>query len=77
MFIKGNWDISTFFAAYITLPIFFIFWAGWKIAKRTKVVPLDQIDFMSGRREFDEQEAVDVETFKPDTWYTKVSSILF
>jgi len=77
VFLKGNWNISTFFAAYITLPIFFICWAGWKIIKRTKVVPLAEIDFDSGRRELDELEARDKENFKADKWYQKVSGILF
>ncbi|ORY31267.1 amino acid transporter [Naematelia encephala] len=74
---RGNWNASNFVAAYITLPIFFVCWAGWKIARRTKMVPLDEIDFSSGRRELDEMEEVDKERFRPDKWYQKISNALF
>lgn len=52
-------------------------WAGWKIVKRTKVIPLDQIDFDAGRRELDEMEARDAELYKPDSTWAKIMSILF
>lgn len=32
------------------------FYIGWKVVKRTKLVPLAEIDFMSGRRELDEMD---------------------
>lgn len=41
------------------------------------MVRLEDIDFMTGRRELDEMEAIDAERFKPDTWYGKIMSILF
>lgn len=77
VFMQGNWNVSTFFAAYITLPIFAICWAGWKIVKKTKVVKLADIDFDTGRRELDEMEVADAERFKPETKWQKIMSILF
>ncbi|KAL7420884.1 hypothetical protein Q5752_004838 [Cryptotrichosporon argae] len=77
VFMKGNWDTGNFFAAYISVFIFFIVWAAWKIGKRTKWIPLDQIDFMTGRRELDEMEEQDQATYTTDKWYQKVMSILF
>ncbi|TYJ54809.1 hypothetical protein B9479_004480 [Cryptococcus floricola] len=77
VFLKGNWDTSTFIAAYITLPIFAVCWIGWKVVKKTKMVPLDQIDFHTGRRELDEDEAADNEKFVADTKFQKVMGILF
>ncbi|KAK8850620.1 hypothetical protein IAR55_004539 [Kwoniella newhampshirensis] len=77
VFLKGNWNVSDFFAAYITLPIFFFCWLGWKIVKKTKMVPLDQIDFHSGRRQLDELEALDAERFRVETKYQKVINFLF
>jgi amino acid transporter len=41
------------------------------------MVSLADIDFMSGRREFDEMESADVELYKPDTKWQKLMSILF
>ncbi|WVQ77052.1 hypothetical protein IAR50_006731 [Cryptococcus sp. DSM 104548] len=77
VFLKGNWDASSFVAAYITLPIFAVCWIGWKVVKRTKMVPLDQIDFQTGRRELDEEELADQERFKEDTKFSKIMGILF
>ncbi|ODN90161.1 AAT family amino acid transporter [Cryptococcus wingfieldii CBS 7118] len=77
VFLKGNWDTSSFVAAYITLPIFAVCWIGWKVVKKTKMVPLDQIDFHTGRRELDEDEAADNEKFKAETKFQKIMGILF
>lgn len=38
----------------ISIPIFFVFYLGWKIVKRTKYVRLSEMDFVTGRRELDE-----------------------
>jgi len=78
VFLRGNFTASNFVAAYITLPIFFVCWLGWKLVKRTKMVPLAEIDFMSGRRELDEMEARDKVTYAPkDKWYSKITNIIF
>ncbi|ELU44206.1 amino acid transporter [Rhizoctonia solani AG-1 IA] len=54
VFLRGNWDVTVFLAAYICIPIFVVFYLYWKIAKRTKWVRLEDIDFVTGRRELDE-----------------------
>lgn len=77
VFLKGNWDTSSFFATYITIPIFVGCWIGWKVVKKTKIVPLEHMDFTTGRRELDELEALDAERFKAETKYQKIISILF
>lgn len=59
------------------LPVFFFSWLGWKLAKKTKMVALSEIDFTSGLRELDAQQAEDEERFKPDTRWKKFVSILF
>ncbi|KAL1412631.1 hypothetical protein Q8F55_000378 [Vanrija albida] len=77
VFLKGNFVASNFIASYITIPIFAVCWIGWKVVKRTKWIPLDQIDFVSGRRELDEMEELDREIYAPVKWYERVSSYLF
>jgi len=78
VFLKGNWDTSNFFAAYITLLVFAVCYFGWKLAKRTKIVKLDDIDFETGRREIDEMQERDEARFAQQVkWWQKVLSILF
>lgn len=40
-------------ACYIGVPIVVILFAGYKIIKKTKVVPLVEVDLVSGREEFE------------------------
>jgi len=77
IFLKGNWSVAKFFTAYITLPVFAVCWVGWKAAKRTKWIPLDEIDFDTGRRELDEDEARDAVEFAPEGKVQKVIGWLF
>jgi lysine-specific permease len=39
-------------ACYIGIPLVLIFYAGYKFGKRTKVIPLAEIDLISGREAF-------------------------
>ena len=77
VFLQGNFTASSFVAAYITLPIFGVCWAGWKIFAHTKMVPLSMIDFDSGRRDLDELQERDAEKFKEDTLWKRIVGILF
>ncbi|GMK58934.1 hypothetical protein CspeluHIS016_0603760 [Cutaneotrichosporon spelunceum] len=77
VFLKGNWDVASFFASYITVLIFAVAWVGWKVAKRTKWVKLKDIDFHTGRRELDEMEKNDKEKYKPVGRWGEIASWLF
>lgn len=49
VFIHGMWDTETFVSAYFNIPLILVLYFGFKIAKRTKLVPLDSMpirDFM-------------------------------
>lgn len=59
------------------MPIFFVLWIGWKLIKRTRWIPLEEIDFYTGRRELDEMEAADEVRYKPDSWWQKMLSYVF
>lgn len=43
-----TFNVADFFASYITIPVVIIAYVGWKIAKRTKIVPIDEIDLSNG-----------------------------
>ena len=62
------WDISkgfdtflpftkdTFVTSYIGIPVFFVFWLGYKYGCRSRVIPLDKVDLDTGRRQILEEE---------------------
>jgi yeast amino acid transporter len=47
---------DTFVTSYIGLPTFVLFWGGYKLWFRTKVIPISEIDLVSGKRVIDEEE---------------------
>jgi amino acid transporter len=53
VFIKGHWAIDTFLINYATVPIFFFIWLGYKLWSKSKVVALEDIDFVTGQRALD------------------------
>lgn len=69
VFLDGNWSVSSFITAYIGAPLFGVFYLGYKIVRKTSIIPLDKIDLHTGRADLDIQlekrEAV-------TTWYKKV-----
>lgn len=63
----------------ISIPLFFVFYLGYKIIKRTKHVKLSEMDFVTGRRELDELD-VEQEALYGDEyngWWGKVKGFLF
>lgn len=41
VFIHGQWDTETFISAYINIPLVLALYVGYKVVKRTKLVPLE------------------------------------
>lgn len=55
VFVPSNWDVSSFLAAYITIPIFFALYIGHKVWFKTRfAIRTSQIDVITGKREMDE-----------------------
>ena len=55
------WDYKSFLAAYITIPAFFLLYAGHKIIYRTPIAkPVHEIDVVTGKKEMDDLCANDV-----------------
>ncbi|KAG0080556.1 hypothetical protein BGZ90_011959 [Linnemannia elongata] len=64
-------NAKDFIAAYITIPVFLIFYLGHKIYFRTPMyIPVDQIDAITGKKEMDELEAMGEERV-PKNWLQK------
>ena len=38
--LPGNWAVSDFFSSYFAIPFMIIFYFGYKIIKRSKIIPL-------------------------------------
>ena len=47
---------DTFVTSYIALPTFVLFWGTYKLWHRTKVIPIERVDLVTGKREIDEEE---------------------
>lgn len=72
---------------YVVIAVFALLYVGWKIVKKTSIVPLLEVDLVSGRRErlgegegYDGGDAdVDVggEEKKRVAWYVKVKRSVF
>lgn len=77
VFLKGNFSAADFIAAYISIAIFAVCWGGWKVCKKTRWIPLEEIDFMTGRRELDAMEERDKIKYAKDTTLKKISDYLF
>ncbi|KAE9387422.1 hypothetical protein BT96DRAFT_891127 [Gymnopus androsaceus JB14] len=43
VFIHGEWDTEDFFSSYFNIPLFFLFYFGFKFIKKTKIVSLDEM----------------------------------
>jgi amino acid transporter len=72
VFFPSNWSAANFLAAYITIPIFLVLYAGHKIWFRTKfAIPIHEIDVISGKKEMDELCALDEEPI-PKNWLQKI-----
>jgi yeast amino acid transporter len=53
VFTKGQWNVTTFLTSYIGIPIFFIFFVGWKLVKRTKMHHPTEVDLYTGKAAID------------------------
>ncbi|CZT15155.1 probable proline-specific permease (proline transport protein) [Ramularia collo-cygni] len=68
VFFPENWQVSSFIAAYVTIPIFLVLYLGHKLYSGKKqgfrniswARKVHEIDVLYGKREMDELEAMDV-----------------
>lgn len=75
MFIDG-FDAVGFVVNYIVVAVFVVLFVGWKIIKRTKMVPLMEVDLLTGRRDISQQQ-FESEPTKDIPWYIVVKRFVF
>lgn len=56
VFLYNKFDYKNFITGYIGMPVFVIFYFGYKWIHKTKVVPIMEIDMVTGKDEIDRQE---------------------
>lgn len=73
VFLKGNWDMKDFLAAYITLPIFLVLYLGHRAFAGEKRwwKRVEDVDVVTGVQEMDELAEMDEER-KPRNWVERV-----
>lgn len=52
---------SSLCRSYFGLPVYVALWVGYKLYYKSKWIPLAEVDLISGRREWDENEAMEEE----------------
>ncbi|EXJ92919.1 hypothetical protein A1O3_01475 [Capronia epimyces CBS 606.96] len=57
VFLNGNWDTPSFFFSYTMVGVFPVVYVAWKVIKRTKIIPSDQVDLMLDVAEIEAYEA--------------------
>ena len=53
VFMDGHWAVDTFIVNYLSIPIFFVIWLGYKLWTKSSFVSLDDMDFVTGQRALD------------------------
>ncbi|EXJ77813.1 AAT family amino acid transporter, partial [Capronia epimyces CBS 606.96] len=56
VFIRGHWSVSDFLTSYLGIPVFAALYVFWKLLKKTRIHPLDQVDLITGKQEVDDMD---------------------
>ncbi|KAI1867287.1 uncharacterized protein JN550_007018 [Neoarthrinium moseri] len=81
----GGFKAVDFVFSYVVVAIFAVLYVFWKVLKGTKIVPLMEMDLVTGRREYirrdtsvaGEDPGIGTEKEKSVPWYIKVKRIIF
>ncbi|KAJ3397970.1 hypothetical protein HDU92_000071 [Lobulomyces angularis] len=71
----GTFSLKSFLGSFITLPVYLIIFIGWKLVKKTKVVPLMDVDLDTGNINIHAKEMGIFEE-KPKTGFAKMINFL-
>ncbi|KAF2156553.1 hypothetical protein K461DRAFT_234165 [Myriangium duriaei CBS 260.36] len=64
VFTKGNWSASTFVSSYLDIALIAVAYGGWKLFKRTKIVPLSEVPIQAALKEIDDNPEIPETTGK-------------
>lgn len=61
IFLKGRWDIGSFFSSYTMAILAVLLFGGWKVFNRTRFIRPEHADLVGIRPAVDEHEASMIE----------------
>lgn len=74
----GGFDAVGFVVNYIVIAVFVVLYVGWKVVKKTRFVPLMEVDLVTGRREIViTTEEVEDGPRKSVPWYISAKRFIF
>ncbi|KNB11989.1 hypothetical protein FOXG_11678 [Fusarium oxysporum f. sp. lycopersici 4287] len=76
VFLPGMWDVPSFLFSYTSVGLFPVFYVGWKIAHKTKIIKPSEIDLRHNLAPIEEYERNYVSK-PPANWFEKVLHLLF
>lgn len=50
------WNTANFITNYIGIPVYFVLWLGYKLFYKTRVIPYEEVDLVTGIRAIEEEE---------------------
>lgn len=53
VFLEGNWNTANFVTNYLPIAVFVVLFFGYKLIVRSKLIPLTEVDLISGIREIE------------------------
>ncbi|CAJ2509476.1 Uu.00g145020.m01.CDS01 [Anthostomella pinea] len=73
VFFPSEWSVSSFLAAYITIPIFLVLYLGHKLVYRGRwAIRVEDVDCLTGKKEMDDLAMMDeTERPIPKNWLEK------
>lgn len=82
MFLAGypvfvDWDTPTFLFSYMMIPFNVVLFVAWKLIRRTRVVPPQDVDLTTGMKEVNEHTDTFIAPPPPTTWYGKLLAMTF
>lgn len=74
VFLKGQWSVSSFLFSYVMILVDLLIFLFWKFYKRTKVLPLEEVDLITGVKEIDDY-TINFIGKPPTTWWGKLGRV--
>ncbi|CCG80921.1 putative Arginine transporter [Taphrina deformans PYCC 5710] len=70
------WDTSSFFVNYVSLILFAVLYTGHKLWFKTRMVKLEHVDLLTGRKEGVSDDVVEFDVPRHQTWKQRIVSMV-